>query len=94
MDNKRLVNIVIVIAVLLSIPFIAMQFTDQVNWNLSDFAVMAIMLSGTAFIYEFARKKLNKKEHRITLFLVLTALFLLFWVEMAVGTFGTPLAGN
>jgi hypothetical protein len=82
MKNKRLIGIVLTVAFLLFIPLIAMQFTDEVNWTLSDFAVAGVLLLGTGLICELVMRKVNKTNHRI------------IWVEMAVGLFGTPFAGS
>jgi len=46
MRNKRLIGIVLTVALLLLIPLIAMQFTNEVNWSPFDFIVMAILLLG------------------------------------------------
>jgi hypothetical protein len=35
---------------LLSVPLVAMQFTKEVNWSFSDFAIGGFILFGTAFI--------------------------------------------
>ena len=47
MKNKRLILILITIVFLLLIPFIAMQFTNEVDWTVSDFIVIGILLPGT-----------------------------------------------
>ena len=38
---------------LLLILFIAMQFTEEVNWDIGDFMVMGIMLSTTGISIQF-----------------------------------------
>ena len=92
--GNRLIGIVISVAALLFIPFIAMQFTDEVNWTLADFVIAGILLLGTGLICDFILRKVNKKENRIALVIVIIVLLLLVWAELAVGVFGTPLAGS
>ena len=93
-QNKRLFGIVISVAILLLIPLIAMQFSDQVNWKLADFVIAGVLLLGTGLICEFVMRKVKKKENRIALIVVIIALLLLIWAELAVGIFGTPFSGN
>ena len=59
-QNNRLFIILFSTGLLLLIPLIAMQFTDQVNWSLSDFAVMGVLLISTGLICEFVLRKVNK----------------------------------
>ena len=94
MKNKRLVGIIITVAVLLLIPLIAMQFTSEVNWSLFDFVVAAFLLLGTGLMCEFVLRKVNKTKHRIAVCAVILAAFLIIWVEIAVGIFGTPFGGT
>ncbi len=94
MQSKRLIGIVITVALLLLIPLIAMQFTDEVNWTLSDFVVGGVLLLSTGLICEFVMRKINKIEHRIAICAALLVALFLIWVELAVGIFGTPLAGS
>ncbi len=94
MKNKRLIGIVLTVAFLLFIPLIAMQFTDEVNWTLSDFVVAGVLLLGTGLICELIMRKVNKTNHRIILCAVILVAFLLIWIELAVGIFGTPFAGS
>lgn len=94
LQNKRLFSIVILVAILLLIPLIAMQFSDEVNWKLADFVIAGVLLLVTGLICEFVMQKVKKKENRIALIVVIIALLLLIWAELAVGIFGTPLAGS
>ena len=92
MENKRLIIIVITLITLLLIPFIAMQFTDEVNFTLLDFVVAGVLLLSTGLIGELLIRKVNKKNYRIAILIVL--FIILIWVELAVGIFGTPFSGD
>lgn len=93
-QNKRLTGILIAVAVILLIPFIAMQFTDQVKWSLFDFIGAAVLLAGTGLMCEFVLRKFKKTSHRIAICAVILIALLLTWMELAVGIFGTPFAGQ
>lgn len=88
LQAKRLIVIGLIILVLLSIPLIAMQFTDEVNWDLSDFLIMGAALFGIALIYELITWKSDKKLFRAGVGVALLGAFLLFWVNGAVGIIG------
>ncbi|HSD14220.1 MAG TPA: hypothetical protein VLB74_06200 [Flavobacterium sp.] len=94
MQNKRLLGIVLVVTVLLLIPLIAMQFTDEVNWTFSDFVAAGVLLFGTGLMCEFVMRKVNKTKHKVALCAALLLLLALIWIELAVGIFGTPFAGS
>ena len=94
MKNKRLKIILSAVAILLFIPFIAMQFTDEISWTSLDFVVMGILLLSTGLLIELAMRKVTKANHRIVLLIVIIAVFLIVWAELAVGIFGTPFAGS
>ena len=94
MENKRLFGIVLAVALILLIPFIAMQFTDEVNWTLLDFVVAGILLLGTGLLCELVMRKVNNGTKRIATIAVILAALFLIWAELAVGIFGTPFAGQ
>ena len=93
-QNKRLTGILIAVAVILLIPFIAMQFTAEVNWTVADFIVAAVLLLGTGFICELVFRKLKNNKYRMVILVSIVIVFLLIWAELAVGIFGTPFAGS
>ncbi|MBT8303302.1 MAG: hypothetical protein KJP09_02445, partial [Bacteroidia bacterium] len=54
--KKRLAVWALVISALLMIPLVAMQFTNEVNWDVSDFAIMGSVLIAIAMIYELVAR--------------------------------------
>ena len=94
MKNKRLIAILLSVLVLLLIPFVAMQFTNEVNWNIADFIIMGILLLLTGLLCELVLRRVKSLTNRIIICgIVLFTLFLV-WAELAVGIFGTPFAGS
>ena len=82
------------VGLLLIIPLIAMQLTDEVEWSLIDFIIMGTLLLITGLMGEIIFKKVKKYKHRVILYVVVAIIFFLIWAELAVGIFGTPFAGS
>ncbi len=76
-------------ALVLLIPLIAMQFTDEVNWRASDFLLMGAALLGIGTAYELIATNATSIRYRIALIIGLLGAFLLFWVNAAVGIIGS-----
>lgn len=93
-QNKRLMYIAASVVLILLVPLIAMQSSQNVNWSLADFILAAILLFGTGFICEFIIRKVTKKSKRIALCICIIAILILIWIELAVGIFGSPIAGS
>ena len=79
---------------LLLIPLIAMHYSDEVHWTLIDFAIMGVLLLVAGMWTQRVVKRVNSFPRRATYIILVILLFLLVWAELAVGIFGTPLAGN
>ena len=94
LQNKRLVGILLTVAFLLLIPFLAMQYTNEVNWTVSDFIVAGVLLLGTGLACELVLRKVKKASYRIAICAAILVALLLIWIELAVGIFGTPFAGS
>ncbi|WP_218109536.1 permease prefix domain 2-containing transporter [Flagellimonas chongwuensis] len=93
-QNKRLITILAIALSILLIPFIAMGFTNEVNWSVFDFLLIGVLLFGAGLVLELILRKVKTLRYRIILGIALFAVLLLVWVELAVGIFGTPLAGS
>ncbi len=93
-QNKRFKAIVLTVAFLLLVPLIAMQFTNEVNWTLFDFVAAGGLLLGTGLMSELVMRKVKKIQYRIVICVALLVILFLVWIELAVGIFGTPFAGQ
>jgi|APEBP8051073302_1049394.scaffolds.fasta_scaffold29865_1 hypothetical protein len=93
-QSKRLLFILAAVPILLLIPYIAMQFSNGVDWKLLDFATMGMLLLGTGLLCEFVLRKVKGTKGRILMCGLVLLAFLLIWAELAVGIFGTAFAGS
>jgi peptidoglycan/LPS O-acetylase OafA/YrhL len=93
-QNKRLIGIVVIVALILLIPFVAMRFTNEVDWKLLDFTIMGVLLLGTGLLCELVLRTVKKTAYRVAICAVLLLALFLIWAELAVGLFGTRFAGS
>lgn len=92
--NKRRLVLISFAAVLLMIPAIAMQFSNEVHWTILDFGVAAILLFGLALLLDILLKKFKTTKKRLLSIAIILIIFILLWIELAVGLFGSPIAGS
>jgi hypothetical protein len=76
-------------ALFLLLPLIAMQFTTEVTWTGSDFAVFGAMLLAACGGYELAARMTGNTAYRAAAGVAIVAAFLLVWVNLAVGIIGS-----
>ena len=89
-----IIRIFYIVGLLLLIPLIAMQLTNEVNWSFFDFIIMGGMLTITGLLIGITLKKFKTSKNRILLIAIIIIIFLLIWAELGVGIFGTRFAGN
>lgn len=95
MKNIRLIGILITVAVLLLIPFVAMQFgVDGVKWTAIDFIAAAVMLLGAGLAIEFVLRKVRTVSSRFALCGGILVVLMLVWGELATGFFEEKLTGR
>lgn len=94
LPSKRLWRILLAVPVLLLVPFVAMQFTHEVSWTVSDFVAAAVLLLGAGLGFEILMRLFKTPKIRLAAVAVLLLAFTLLWVELAVGIFGSPISGS
>ncbi|NOR87914.1 MAG: hypothetical protein GQ527_09915 [Bacteroidales bacterium] len=94
LQNKRLSIIVLISVIILLLPLIAMQFTDEVNWTLLDFVIAGILLTGTALMLEITIRKVKNTSYRIVIIIAILIALFLIWAELAVGIFEGSFSGS
>ncbi len=76
-------------ALVLLVPWLAMQVTDQVAWDAADFVVFGALLAGVGSLFRLAVRKTGDLAYRSAVGTALAAAFILVWVSGAVGIIGT-----
>ena len=76
-------------AALLALPAVAMRFTSEVNWALSDFIIMGALIGGTGFLIEVVVRLSGHWAYRAGGLLALLTSFFIIWVNLAVGIIGS-----
>ena len=87
---RRAARLLLATAFILMLPLVAMQVTDQVSWDLADFAVAGALLLGTGLMYELAARQAGNSAYRAAVGVALAAALLLVWINLAVGIIGDP----
>lgn len=77
------------VAILLLLPAIAMQFTDEVQWTAGDFLFAAVLLGGTGLLVELVVRRSGDIAYRAGALVALLGIFLLGWSNAAVGFVGS-----
>lgn len=75
------------IAALLLLPWVAMQFTREVAWDAADFAFAGVLLIGAGLLFELAVWRTRTLVWRLAIGVALVVAVLLTWAEAAVGVF-------
>jgi hypothetical protein len=73
---------------LLLLPLIAMQFTHEVNWTLSDFIFAGVIFAIVGGTFELAVRASGNWAYRAAVALALAGGFFTVWINLAVGIVG------
>lgn len=77
------------VAIILLLPAIAMQLTDEVDWSAGDFMAAGVLLIGTGLLAELVVRRTRDNAYRAGAAIALFATLLLAWSNAAVGFVGS-----
>lgn len=87
--RKTTLGVLLVPTVLLLVPLVAMQFSDEMTWSVFDFVVAWILMAGAGVAYQLATRRAANLAYRAGVALAVATGFLLTWINLAVGVIGT-----
>lgn len=89
MQHRNIVRVALATALLLAVPLVAMQFSDEVDWNLFDFLVAGALLFGTGLAYVLLTGRTGSIAYRVAAGVALASALFLVWANLAVGLIGS-----
>lgn len=94
MKKQNIIRSVLAAELVLLVPLVAMLFTDEVDWGPGDFIVIGVLLAGVGFAYQLIANGVQSNYRQVSIGIVLAAVMILIWIELAVSLFGSPVAGS
>ncbi len=76
MKKKTIIYIMLAAALVLLIPLIAMQFTDEVVWDMADFVIAWVLLVIVGFSYKLLAKNVSKRKIAYFILIILLGIFM------------------
>lgn len=93
--SQSVLRVALATILILLVPLVAMQFTDEVDWSAGDFIVMGALIFGIGFLYVLAVRFVTNLVYRIAIGFALGSTFFMIWANLAVGLIGSgPHWGN
>lgn len=93
--SHSVLRVALTTILILLVPLVAMQFTDEVDWSAGDFIVMGALIFGIGFLYVLAVRFVTNMVYRIAIGFALGSTFFMIWANLAVGLIGSgPHWGN
>lgn len=86
---RSVAGLALATVLLLLVPLLAMQLTDEVNWTLFDFVFAGALISGTGLTYLLVERKVGNFAYKAAVGIALAAAFILVWATGAVGVIGS-----
>lgn len=87
--NKQLIGFLLGPACLLLVPLVAMRFTDEVAWTVSDFVIAWLLLAGAGVTYTLVSGLRQDGAYRAGVGVAVVTALALVWINLAVGVIGS-----
>lgn len=88
-NNNVFMYLAVATGLILLVPLVAMQFSNEVQWGPVDFAVIGCLLFGIGSLFILIARKITNPTHRLLVGAAFIIATLYVWAELAVGIFTT-----
>jgi hypothetical protein len=86
--SRSVTWVAIATGLILLVPAVAMQFSDEVRWGPLDFVLMGALLFGAGLAFVLIARRVDHVAYRLAVGLAVAAGLLLIWVNLAAGLIG------
>jgi bacteriorhodopsin len=83
--QRSIIRILIGVGVILLVPAIAMQFTDEVRWTPFDFLAAAALLISSGLVFVYLSARTNDIRHKAAIGVVVATVLFVIWLQLAAG---------
>ena len=83
--NWDIISVFVVTALILMLPLIAMQFSEEVDWKPGDFLIIGVILIAAGLAFVYTARRVDDAGRRLALAAAFFVALLYVWAELAVG---------
>lgn len=87
MQTDTLKRISLITGTIVLIPVLLSVFSKEMNWDLADFIIAAILIFTALSAYEYFARKGKASRYKMLIGGVILLVFLMIWAHLAVGLF-------
>jgi hypothetical protein len=93
--SKSILIATLITGAALLLPLVLMKFTDEVNWSISDFTIVGVLIFATALSYRVVTQRVAGLAYKLAFAMALGTTLVMIWANLGVGLIGSgPNAGN
>ena len=93
--TKSILGVALATVLILMVPFVAMQVSNEVDWSLTDFSIMGVLIFSTGLSFVLVIRYATNIVYRIAMIVAFGSTFFMIWANLAVGLIGSgPHLGN
>lgn len=89
MNYSNVARLAILTGLILLVPLVAMRFTSEVVWTISDFVVAGALLFGSGLAYQLISARSRNSLYKVAVGLTVGVALFLIWSNLAVGLIGS-----
>src|SRR6478736_3444461 len=86
---RSILAVALATLLILMVPLVTMQFTEDVVWSAADFITAGTLLFSTGLAFVLALGLRSNIAYRAAMILAIGATFFMIWANLAVGLIGS-----